>query len=165
MKRSTLVTGLSAALLAHPLAARAVDSGRVPVDRSNYPPVNRDDADWRKRLSPRAYKVLRQGETEPAFSSSLNVETRAGTYACAGCARPVFSSKAKYDAHTGYPSFTAPLAHAVRTSAPAMGKRYATVRCARCDSHLGRLYHDGPKPAGLRYSMNGLALAFLPNTA
>jgi len=163
MKRSTIVTGLSAALLAHPLAAFAVESGRVPVNKGDYPPVS--DAQWRKRLSPRAYEVLREGRTEPAFSSALNHEERAGTYACAGCARHVFSSTAKYDAHTGYPSFTSALPKAVVATAPAHGKRYASVHCGRCDSHLGRLYRDGPKPAGLRYSMNGLALAFLPNAA
>ncbi|HEX3549816.1 MAG TPA: peptide-methionine (R)-S-oxide reductase MsrB [Candidatus Elarobacter sp.] len=161
MKRRTILTGLSAAFLARPLAARAVDSGRMPPTKP--PPAT--DAEWRERLSPRAYQVLRQGETEPAFSSPLNRETRTGTYTCAGCAQPAFSSKTKYDAHNGYPSFTAPLRKAVTTTAPLKGKRYATVRCGRCDSHLGRLYHDGPKPTGLHYSMNGIALAFLLNSA
>ncbi len=107
---------------------------------------------------------MREGATEPAFSSPLLHEHRAGTYACAGCRRPLFSSKTKYDAHSGYPSFTASLADAV-TTAPRRGKPYASVHCGRCASHVGRLYHDGPKPAGLHYSMNGIALAFLPSTA
>ncbi len=159
MKRSTIVTGLGATLLAHPLAARAIEPGRMPPNASTT------DAEWRRRLSPGAYNVLRRGATEPAFSSPLNHETRTGTYTCAGCALPVFSSKTRYDAHTGYPSFTAPLPNAITTAAAAHRKAYAAVHCRRCDSHLGRLYHDGPKPAGLHYSMNGIALAFLPNTA
>ncbi len=142
-------------ILAAPSAARAAGGDQV----------RRTDAEWRKDLSPEAYEVLRRDKTEAAGSSPLAREKRAGTYRCAGCALPVFSSKTKYDAGTGYPSFTAPLPKAVAAAPAVHGKAYGSVHCARCDSHLGRLYHDGPKPAGLHYSMNGIALAFLPNSA
>jgi peptide-methionine (R)-S-oxide reductase len=157
MERRAALSVLTGFVLSAPLAARA-----AATHRPTHP---QNDAEWRAALSPAAYRVLREGATEPAFSSSLVAEHRAGTYACAGCRRSLFSSKTKYDAHSGYPSFTAALPGAVKIAAPARGKTYAPVQCVRCDSHVGRLYHDGPKPAGLHYSMNGIALAFLPNSA
>jgi len=155
MERRVALTALAGLVLGAPLAARAAATHRPP----------HSDAEWRAMLSPAAYHVLRQGGTEPAFSSPLVAEHRAGTYACAGCRRPLFSSKTKYDAHTGYPSFRAALPGAITTTARAHGKPYAPVHCARCDSHVGRLYRDGPKSADSHYSMNGIALAFLPSTA
>jgi peptide-methionine (R)-S-oxide reductase len=125
--------------------------------------VTHTDAQWRRLLSPQAYDVLRHGGTEPPFSSPLDHEKRAGLYACAGCANPLFSSKTKFESGTGWPSFWAPLPHAVSTHPDSsFGMLRTEVRCARCDGHLGHVFDDGPKPTGLRYCMNGVALRFTP---
>jgi peptide-methionine (R)-S-oxide reductase len=124
-----------------------------------------DDATWRKRLAPEAYDVLRHEGTEAPFSSPLDHEKRRGTYFCAGCALPLFSSKTKYDSGTGWPSFWAPLPNAVSTKPDhelALEDR-TEVHCLRCSGHLGHVFEDGPKPTGLRYCMNGVALAFKPS--
>jgi peptide-methionine (R)-S-oxide reductase len=117
----------------------------------------------RARLSPAQYAVLREEDTEPPFSSPLDREKRAGTFACAGCALPLFSSKAKYDSGTGWPSFWEPLQGAVGTRADwgILGRR-TEVHCARCGGHLGHVFGDGPQPTGKRYCMNGLAMVFQP---
>jgi peptide-methionine (R)-S-oxide reductase len=125
--------------------------------------VRHSDAEWRKLLSPEAYAVLRHGATEAPFSSPLDHETRAGLYLCAGCALPLFSSKTKFDSGTGWPSFWAPLRGAVRTRSDTTFFMVRTeVRCAQCDGHLGHVFDDGPKPTGLRYCMDGVALRFVP---
>lgn len=124
------------------------------------------DAAWRKKLSPAAYRVLRKESTETPFTSPLNAEKRAGTYACAGCALPLFSSKTKFDSGTGWPSFYAPLANAVATRKDAtLGFTRTEVHCRRCGGHLGHVFDDGPKPTGLRYCMNGVALKFAATRA
>ncbi len=121
------------------------------------------DAQWRKKLSPWAYKVLRQEATERPYSSPLNDEHRAGIFACAGCTQKLFSSKTKFDSGTGWPSFWAPLPRAVGTSRDfALGYPRTEVHCARCGGHLGHVFDDGPKPTGKRYCMNGVALSFQP---
>ncbi|EKU74270.1 MULTISPECIES: peptide-methionine (R)-S-oxide reductase MsrB [Sphingobium] len=126
-------------------------------------PYRLTDAQWRSRLSPWAYKVLRQGATEFPDSSPLNREHRAGTFTCAGCAQNLFSSKTKFDSGTGWPSFYAPLPRAIGTSRDfSLGVPRTEVHCARCGGHLGHVFDDGPKPTGLRYCMNGVALAFSP---
>ena len=125
-------------------------------------PLRLSDADRRKRLSPAAYAVLRQGATERAFSSPLNGEHRAGTFACAGCALPLFASTTKFDSGTGWPSFYDHLPGAITEQQDrSLGMVRTEVRCARCDGHLGHVFHDGPRPTGLRYCMNGLALRFV----
>ncbi|WP_122928393.1 peptide-methionine (R)-S-oxide reductase MsrB [Sphingobium sp. LF-16] len=126
-------------------------------------PYRLTDAQWRSKLSPWAYKVLRQGATEFPDSSPLNREHRAGIFTCAGCAQNLFSSKTKFDSGTGWPSFYAPLPGAVGTSRDfSLGVPRTEVHCARCGGHLGHMFDDGPKPTGLRYCMNGVALAFSP---
>ncbi len=126
-------------------------------------PYTLSDAEWRKRLSPWAYKVLRQEATEHPFSSPLNEEHRAGVFACAGCAQKLFSSKTKFDSGTGWPSFWAPLPKGTGTNRDfALGYPRIEVHCARCGGHLGHVFDDGPKPTGKRYCMNGVALNFLP---
>jgi peptide-methionine (R)-S-oxide reductase len=117
--------------------------------------------EWRAILSPMAYRVLREEDTERAFTSTLNDEKRAGTYHCAGCGLPLFSSKAKYDSGTGWPSFWEPLPNAVATRPDwgILGKR-TEVHCRRCGGHLGHVFNDGPQPTGKRYCMNGVALSF-----
>lgn len=121
------------------------------------------DAEWRKRLTPAQYRVLRQAGTERAFTSPLDKEKRAGIFACAGCGLPLFSSRAKFDSGTGWPSFTTPLKDAVRTRTDyKIGVPRTEVICRRCGGHLGHVFDDGPKPTGKRYCMNGLAMTFKP---
>jgi peptide-methionine (R)-S-oxide reductase len=125
--------------------------------------VSLTDAQWRARLSPAAYRVLRQAATERPFSSPLNSEHRTGTFVCAGCALPLFASRTKFDSGTGWPSFWAPLPDAVRTRTDkTLGMIRTEVLCRRCGGHLGHVFDDGPRQTGKRYCMNGLALAFRP---
>jgi peptide-methionine (R)-S-oxide reductase len=124
------------------------------------------DAEWRRKLSPEAYEVLRHENTERPGSSPLNNEHRAGTFSCAGCALPNFSSKTKFDSGTGWPSFWKPLPGAVRTRTDgSMGFSRTEVHCSRCGGHLGHVFNDGPQPTGLRSCMTGLALSFKPGAA
>ena len=119
------------------------------------------DAEWRRRLSGPAYAVLRQQATEAPFTSPLLHEHRAGTFTCAGCALPLFSSATKYDSGTGWPSFWQPLPGAIATRADReLFMERTEVHCRRCAGHLGHVFDDGPKPTGLRYCMNGVALGF-----
>jgi len=123
--------------------------------------VTHTDAEWRKLLSPEAYDVLRQEGTERPFTSPLLKEHRAGTFACAGCDLPLFSSKTKFESGTGWPSFWAPLDKAVdEADDRSLGMLRTAVSCHRCGGHLGHVFPDGPKPTGLRYCMNGVALKF-----
>lgn len=123
------------------------------------------DAQWRARLSPAAYRVLRHEGTERPYSSPLNGEKRAGTYACAGCALPLFSSTTKFESGTGWPSFYAPLRNAVISKPDySLGFPRVEILCRRCGGHLGHVFDDGPPPTGKRYCMNGVALSFRPRT-
>jgi peptide-methionine (R)-S-oxide reductase len=123
--------------------------------------VNRSEEEWRQALTPSQYRVLRDHGTERPFTSALNEEKRSGVYVCAACGHELFASASKFESGTGWPSFTAPLANGVGTT---VDRSYFMVRtevhCARCGSHLGHVFDDGPKPTGLRYCMNGVALAF-----
>ena len=124
------------------------------------------DADWHKRLTPEQYNILRKHGTERAGTSALNHEKRKGTFECAGCDLPLFSSDTKFESGTGWPSFYQPLPHAVGTTSDRSFFMARTeVHCSRCDGHLGHVFDDGPKPTGLRYCMNGLSLKFVPQTA
>lgn len=120
------------------------------------------DAEWRKRLTPNQYAVLREAATEPPFSSPLDHETGPGIYHCAGCDLPLYSSVAKYDSGTGWPSFFEHLPNAIITRADHSFMMDRTeVLCSRCVGHLGHVFDDGPPPTDLRYCMNGLALRFV----
>ena len=123
-------------------------------------------AQWHERLSPAAFAVLREASTERAYTSPLNDEHRPGTFACAGCALPLFSSKAKFNSGTGWPSFFRPLHNAVATHTDTdLGLPRTEVHCRRCGGHLGHVFDDGPPPTGLRYCMNGVAMTFAPAKA
>lgn len=124
------------------------------------------DAEWRKRLSPAAYRVLRQADTERPFTSPLLGEYRRGRFACAGCDLALYSSTTKYDSGTGWPSFWIPLPHAVAVKSDfELGYARTEVHCQRCGGHLGHDFDDGPRPTRKRYCMNGVALAFHPGAA
>ena len=125
--------------------------------------VVKTDEEWKAQLSPAAYRVLRHEGTERAGTSPLDHESRPGTFLCGGCALPVFSSEAKFDSGTGWPSFFAPLDGAVRTREDrGLFMARTEVHCRRCGGHLGHVFDDGPPPTGKRYCMNGVALAFEP---
>jgi peptide-methionine (R)-S-oxide reductase len=128
--------------------------------------VNRTPAEWRRMLGPQRYAVLREAATEHAFTSPLLKEHRKGMFVCAGCALPLFNSATKFESGTGWPSFWRPLPHAIVTrSDHSLLMERTEVLCARCGGHLGHVFEDGPKPTGLRYCMNGLALQFRPVNA
>jgi peptide-methionine (R)-S-oxide reductase len=150
--RRTALTALAALTLFPALARAAADTDKVVLT----------DAQWKARLSPEAFDVMRRDGTEMPFSSPLDHEKRAGTYLCAGCNLALFSSKTKYDSGTGWPSFWAPLPHAVAVklddSLP--GEERNEVHCRRCAGHLGHVFDDGPPPTGKRYCMDGVALKF-----
>ena len=157
------VLGLGAVLaalgakLGFPRQAHAVE-GSFPVARS--------DEDWRQRLGARAYDVLRREGTERPYSSPLNHEHRPGRFACAGCDAALFASDTKFDSHTGWPSFFRPLDGAVGESRDwTLGIPRTEVHCANCGGHLGHVFNDGPRPTGLRYCMNGVAMRFEPGAA
>ena len=121
--------------------------------------------EWRQTLTPEQFHVLRQHGTERAGTSPLNHEKRDGTFQCGGCGLPLFTSDAKFESGTGWPSFFAPLEQAVETTADnSLFMTRTEVHCARCGGHLGHVFPDGPAPTGLRYCMNGVALRFEPHS-
>jgi peptide-methionine (R)-S-oxide reductase len=134
--------------------------GRADATKRAYE-FRLSEAQWRKRLSPAAYATLRQEATERPFTSPLDKEKRRGVFSCAGCALPLFSSATKFDSGTGWPSFWQPLTNAVGTRTDTLlGYPRTEVHCRRCGGHLGHVFDDGPKPTGLRYCMNGVAMIF-----
>jgi len=141
--------------------ALLIGRASTPADAAQRFEITRSDAQWRKQLGPQRYYILRQAGTERAGTSPLNREHRRGLFTCAGCALPLFSSATKFDSGTGWPSFFRPLANAVVTRADSSLLMERTeVLCRRCGGHLGHVFEDGPRPTGLRYCMNGLALQF-----
>jgi peptide-methionine (R)-S-oxide reductase len=147
-----------AAGIAVPVLAACGSEAQARTFRVNY-----TDAEWRRRLSPAAYQVLRHEDTEPPFSSPLDREKRRGTFVCAGCDNELYSSATKFDSGTGWPSFYRPLRGAIGLSRDyKLGYPRTEVHCADCGGHLGHVFDDGPPPTGKRYCMNGLAMKFRP---
>ena len=134
-----------------------------PAEAAQTFEITRSPQDWRKALGPQRYAVLREASTERPGTSPLLNEHRKGVFACAGCGLPLFASQTKFDSGTGWPSFYQPLPRAVATKTDrAFGMARTEVLCRRCGGHLGHVFDDGPRPTGLRYCMNGLALVFRP---
>ena len=137
-------------------------AGRGHSSEKDFP-VTRSDEEWRQKLSPAQYRVLREHGTERSGSSPLDREEGQGVYRCAGCGQPLFASDTKFHSGTGWPSFWAPLDDAVETQTDRSFLMTRTeVHCGRCGGHLGHVFDDGPQPTGQRYCMNGLSLDFRP---
>ncbi|MBI2716831.1 MAG: peptide-methionine (R)-S-oxide reductase MsrB [Rhizobiales bacterium] len=159
-RRALLTAGV--ALGALTVTSKFGEAGSMTATDKTVDYRNLSDAEWRKRLSPTQYDVLRKHGTERPGSSALNGEKRKGTFACAGCDLPLFSSDTKFESGTGWPSFYQPLPDAIGTTSDRSLFMVRTeVHCKRCLGHLGHVFDDGPKPTGLRYCMNGVALKFV----
>src|SRR6476620_294375 len=168
--RRRLLAGGSAAVAAAfitrslPLDAAGPDASQPgPVAPHPQPSLTLTDEEWRERLTPAQYAVLRNAGTERPFTSELLDEHRSGLFACAGCDLNLFSSRTKFDSGTGWPSFWEPLDGAVATTDDrSSGMERTEVHCVRCGGHIGHVFDDGPAPSGLRYCMNGVAMTFEP---
>ena len=161
MTRRAMLLGTAGTLAIFSLFRWGASSDAAPAAKFE---IEKSDEEWRKLLTPAQYDVLRKHGTERPFTSPLDKEKRKGTFACAGCDLPLFSSDTKFDSRTGWPSFWKPLDNAVGTSTDrSLLMTRTEVHCRRCGGHLGHVFEDGPKPTGLRYCMNGVAMKFAPN--
>lgn len=143
------------------LTSTLLACGSRQAEAAEHFPVAKSDAQWKAQLGSNAYDVLRREGTERPFSSPLNDEHRAGTFACKGCAQPAFSSRTKFESGTGWPSFYAALPRAIGYRQDStLGMVRTEAHCSRCGGHLGHVFDDGPKPTGKRYCMNGVAMTF-----
>jgi peptide-methionine (R)-S-oxide reductase len=160
-RRTLLLGGIGAALGGVGLSR--LFRGTVAAGETETYAVSFSDMEWKRRLTPEQYRILRGHGTEAPGTSPLNAEKRKGTFVCAGCDQPLFRSETKFESGTGWPSFFQPLNGAVGTSRDnALFMTRTEVHCARCGGHLGHVFDDGPKPTGLRYCMNGSAMTFRP---
>ena len=161
-KRNAIWLGLGLVALIGPACSRNRVAAAPSAERSDV--VKKSEAEWKESLTPEQFHVLRQKGTERAFTGATWDEHRAGSYRCAGCGLELFSSEAKFDSGTGWPSFWQPVApDAVATEEDwSFGMHRVEVHCPRCGGHLGHLFTDGPAPTGLRYCMNSAALRFEP---
>ncbi|MDB5473904.1 MAG: msrB [Devosia sp.] len=162
-RRSLLFAGTALGALAafgflHPADAVKASEGDFPFKLS--------DDEWKAKLGPAAYDVLRQEGTERPFTSALNDEKRAGTYVCAACDHPLFASQTKYESGTGWPSFYTFIEGGIGTSVDdSLFMTRTEVHCSNCGGHQGHVFEDGPEPTGLRYCINGVSLRFEPQAA
>jgi peptide-methionine (R)-S-oxide reductase len=153
LKSALAIFSTSASLCA--LAPATEAAGKFPLALT--------EDEWRAKLTPEQYNVLRESGTERPFTSPLNDEHRRGTFTCAGCEQALFSSTTKFESGTGWPSFWAPLEGGLANEVDnSFGMARTSVHCARCGGHLGHVFNDGPAPSGLRYCMNGVAMSFHP---
>jgi len=157
-KRLFLFSGLSTIFMTTIAGFQIVSRAANKIN-----PIQRSEEEWRKRLTKEQFRVLRKEGTERSFTSPLNKEKRQGTYHCAGCELPLFDASTKYESGTGWPSFYQALPDAVATKTDYwIGYPRTEYHCARCGGHQGHIFKDGPKPTGLRYCNNGVALTFKP---
>jgi peptide-methionine (R)-S-oxide reductase len=161
--KSGAALGACAAL---PGVAFALASGDKTGGKKTEPPITKikkSDAEWKRILTPEQYRVARRAGTEAPYSSPLNEEHGEGVFECVSCDLPLFSSDKKFDSHTGWPSFWAPISkrNVQEKVDLSLGERRTEILCARCDAHLGHVFDDGPRPTGLRYCMNGVAMKFV----
>ena len=157
--RRTIFTAVAAAAAAL-FGWRALNEGTTTAEAKTFE-VEKPAEEWKRQLSPAQYRVLRGHGTERPGSSPLNSEKRTGVFSCAGCEMPLFSSDTKYESGTGWPSFWQPLPNAVGTQTDrSLLMARTEVHCRRCGGHLGHVFNDGPRPTGLRYCMNGVAMTF-----
>ena len=161
MKRRGFIAGVASLFAAHQVAL-AADKAAAP-DMPKIEKLKLSDEEWQKRLTPEQYAVLRHEATERAGSSPLNGEHRKGTFVCAGCELPLFRSDTKFESGTGWPSFFDYIPGALGTKRDfKLILPRTEYHCARCEGHQGHVFEDGPKPTGLRYCNNGVALKFVP---
>jgi peptide-methionine (R)-S-oxide reductase len=160
-RRTLFLSGTAAVAMG---GAMSLFGNKVADARSEKAfPVNYSDEEWRRRLTPEQFYVLRNHGTERAGTSPLNREKRTGIFHCAGCDQALFRSEDKFESGTGWPSFTQPIAGAVGESVDKSFFMTRTeIHCSNCGGHLGHVFPDGPKPTGLRYCMNGVAMTFKP---
>ena len=163
MTRRQLIATAAAALVMVP-ASRLIGAVRAATRTSDQVfEITKTDAEWKQLLTPAQYDVLRKHGTERSGSSPLNGEHRKGVFVCAACALPLFSSDTKFDSGIGWPSFWAPLPNGVGTRLDqSLLEARTEVHCRRCGGHIGHVFNDGPRPTGLRYCMNGVAMTFRP---
>jgi methionine-R-sulfoxide reductase len=161
--KSGMALGAFAALPGAAFALTPNDKAGGKKSAAPITKITKSDEEWKRILTPEQYRVTRQAGTEAPFSSPLNDEHGKGVFECVDCELPLFSSSTKFNSGTGWPSFYAPVSKRnVREKVDdSLGERRTEVLCARCDAHLGHVFDDGPRPTGLRYCMNGVALKFV----